>query len=287
VRLPGNYLLVVYRDYNENDLILTKRFMVVDHKIPIKSDLSLSTGVVERQENHQINFTLDYSDLDVPNPYLDIKVVIRQNQRWDNLIYDLRPSMVREDIYQLMYRHFNLENNFKAGNEFRFFDLRSIRYSGQNIEKIIRNDLGSDAFLYFDRSRATAPYSHLKDMNGAYYIENRESAETHLEADYSRVHFFLELEQPLTEPIYLAGKLTNWQYTEKNKMRYIEHEGVYTCALTLKQGYYDYCYQVPSHNTDPNILEGNFFQTKNEYEIIVYFRHPMLNTDVIIGYSRL
>ncbi len=286
VRLPGNYILAVYRDYNKADLILTRRFIVIDQKIRIESDLSLSAGVLERQENHQINFTLDYTNLDVPNPYLDIKVVLRQNQRWDNMIYDLRPSMVREDIRQLVYRHFNFENNFKAGNEFRFFDMRSIRYSGQNIEKIIMNEYGSDAFLYVDKTRGNIPYAHIDDLNGAYYIENRETPETHLESDYSRVHFFLELESPLKESIYIAGKLTDWQYNEENKMRYIEASGVYTCSLTLKQGFYNYCYLVPSHATNVNVLEGNFFQTRNEYEIIVYYHHAMLNTDVVVGYTR-
>jgi hypothetical protein len=285
VRLPGNYLLVVYRNYDEKDLVLSRRFLVFDQRIMIKTDLAMSNGVAERRENHQINFAIDYSGLDVPNPYLDLKVVVRQNRRWDNAIFGLRPSMVREDISQLVYRNVNFENNFKAGNEFRFFDLRSLRYSGQNIEKIMMGDFGSDAFLYIDQPRGSQPYAHLDDMNGGFLIENRESPDAHLESDYARVHFFLELQPPLEQSIYVAGALTDWKYDEQNEMQYLESSGVYTCNLWLKQGLYNYCYILPDAEENPNMIEGNFFQTQNTYQIIVYFRHPMLNTDIIAGYA--
>jgi hypothetical protein len=286
VRLPGNYLLVIYRDYNDNDIIITRRFIVVDSRVLIQGRQALSTGVTERLENHQIEFAIDYSNIPIPNPYLDIKVAIRQNFRWDNLIFDLRPSMVREDISQLVYRHFNFENNFKAGNEFRFFDLRSIRYSGQNIERILTYDNGSDAFLYIDKPRNRTVYSHIRDMNGGYYIENKESPEADLESDYVKVHFFLELEKKSSEDIFLAGKITDWRFEKVNQMRYMDASGLYSCSLLLKQGYYDYCYYMPGTKENPYVLEGSYSETRNEYDVIVYFRDQMLNADLIIGYAR-
>ena len=103
VKLPGNYLLVIYREPDEKDIIITKRFIVFDQR-----------GVVQRRLNQQIQFILDYTSFPISNPYLDVKVVVKQNQRWDNAIYDLKPTMIKEDINQIEYRHFNFENNFKA-----------------------------------------------------------------------------------------------------------------------------------------------------------------------------
>ncbi len=62
--------------------------------------------------------------------------MIRQNQRWDNAIRNLKPTMVREDQNQLEYEHFTVQNEFRGGNEFRFFDIRTLNFPGQNVANI-------------------------------------------------------------------------------------------------------------------------------------------------------
>ena len=101
VKLPGNYLLVIYRDGNEEDIIISKRFMVYDQKVKIIGDVGLSTGVVQRRLNQQIEFIVDYTKFPISNPYLDIHVVLRQNQRWDNAI-------LRFKTYYDQRRHFTV-----------------------------------------------------------------------------------------------------------------------------------------------------------------------------------
>lgn len=284
VKLPGNYLLVVYRESDEQDIIITKRFIVYDQRVKIMGDLGLSTGVVQRRLNQQINFMINYTNFPIPNPYIDIHIVLRQNHRWDNAIFGLKPTMIKEDISQLEYRHFNFENNFKAGNEFRFFDIRSIHYGGRNVEKTTISDTQIDAYLYFDKSRGTEPYSFINDLNGGYVIENSEGNNDFIESDYINVHFFLDLKEHINEDIYVAGKLTNWRFDDFNKMNYVNAGSIYTCNLLLKQGLYDFIYYIPEHSDNPTILEGNHFETNNEYEIIVYYKDPTLNTEVIVGY---
>jgi hypothetical protein len=287
VKLPGNYLLVIYREPDEEDVIITKRFVVFDQRIKILADVGLSTGVIERRQNQQIQFTLDYTSFPISNPYLDIKVLVKQNHRWDNAIYDLKPTMVKEDIYKMEYRHFNFDNNFKAGNEFRFFDIRSTHFGGRNVEKTNISETQINAFLFADKTRGTEPYSMIRDLNGGFIIENSEGNNDFLESDYINVHFFLDPEEQLQEDIYIGGKLTNWNFNENNKMRFIEASGLYMGSLLLKQGLYDFIYYVPNHQENPYFLEGNHFETRNEYEIIVYYRDPAMSTTVIVGYMRL
>ena len=286
VKIPGNYLLVIYKEGNKEDIIISKRFIVYDQRVSIIGDMGLSTGVVQRRLNQQIEFVIDYSKIQIPNPYLDIQVVLRQNHRWDNAIYTLKPTMIKEDISQLDYRHFNFENNFKAGNEFRFFDIRSSHYGGRNVEKTNISETQIDANLYFDKSRGTEPYSFINDLNGGYVIENSEGNNDFIESEYINVHFFLDLKENINEEIYLGGKFTDWRFEEFNKMKYNSVSGIYMGNLLLKQGLYDFIYYIPGFIENPTLLEGNHFETKNEYEIIVYYKDLMLNTDVIIGYTK-
>ena len=287
VKLPGNYLLVIYRGDNKEDIIISKRFIVYDQKVSIIGKVGLSTGVVQRRLNQQIEFSINYANFPLPNPYLDLHVVLRQNQRWDNAIYDLRPTMIKEDISELDYRHFNFENNFKAGNEFRFFDIRTTHFGGRNVERTSISETQIDAYLYFDKSRGTEPYSFNNDLNGGYVIENSEGSNDFLESDYINVHFFLDLKGNINEEIYVCGKITDWRFEDFNKLKYINASEIYSCSLLLKQGLYDFNYYIPGNIENPTLLEGNHHETKNEYEIIVYYKDPMLNTDVIIGYIKM
>jgi len=286
VRLPGNYLLVVYRDQDINDIIISRRFVVYDQRVKIDGEGSMP-GLGMRKSSQLISFTIDYKSLPVSNPFLDIKVAMRQNQRWDNAIFGIQPTMVRDDMSQMEYRHFDLENTFLAGNEFRFFDLRSIHYGGRNVDKITIGKTRIDGLLYLDKSRGTEAYALNKDLNGNFFIENTETGNDLVEAEYINTFFFLDLKGRVSGDIYVAGRLTDWSYTKANKMEFVESTGLYSCRILLKQGLYDFIYYMPDNKENPYALEGSHFETNNEYEILVYFRDPLLNTDVPVGYVQL
>lgn len=287
VKIPGNYLLVIYRDQNENDIIITRRFIVFDQRVIISGNVGLSTGVIGRRINQQIDFTIDYKSFFIPNPYLDIKVVIRQNHRWDNAIYDLRPTMVKEDIRQLDYRYFNQENSFRAGNEFRFFDIRSVNFGGRNVEKITTSETQTNAYLYFDKPRESEPYTFYRDLNGGFVIQNTEGRDNHLESDYINVHFFLDQQPKINDKIFISGKLTDWRFDNNFEMNFVEVSGLYMQKILLKQGIYDFIYYIPENVENPYQIEGSHSETRNEYEVIIYYRDPAMQTDFIVGYSRL
>lgn len=286
LRLPGNYLLVVYRDQDIKDIIISRRFVVYDQRVKISSEGAMP-GMGMRKSSQLISFSIDYKGLPVSNPFLDIKVAMRQNQRWDNAIFGIQPTMVRDDLSQMEFRHFDLENTFLAGNEFRFFDLRSIHYGGRNVDKITIGKTKIDGFLYLDKSRGTEAYALNKDLNGGFFIENTESGNDLLEAEYINTYFFLDLKGRTSGDLYVAGRLTDWGYSKANKMEFVESSGLYSCRILLKQGLYDFIYYMPDNKENPYALEGSHFETNNEYEILVYFKDPLLNTDVPVGYVQL
>lgn len=287
VKIAGNYLLVVYRGGNENDLILSNRFMIVQNIALIKPAITLSSGVLERVINQQIDFTIDYTNLEVRDPMNEIKVVVRQNNRWDNAIKELKPTFVKDFIKQLNYEFFDLSNNFKGGNEFRFFDLRSINFPGQNVNKIEKNDQQITANLMVDRPRQNEAYTYIQDLNGSYVIEKIDAVDPDIEADYVMVNFFLKSKKYQNTKLYALGSLNQWKRIPENRLIYSDEAEGYLGRQFVKQGWYNFLYYFEGNTiNNPYVLEGSHSQTENMYEILVYFRKIGSRGDVLAGYSR-
>ena len=287
VNLPGNYLLVIYRGNNPDDLILSARFMIVDNRVPVAPQVGLSTGIVERAINQQIDFTVDYSSLEVNDPATEIKVIIRQNQRWDNVISGLKPTFIKNFEKKLSYEFFNLENNFPGGNEFRFFDLRSINFPGQNVDKIGLTEDSITANLMPDKSRESEAYATNRDLNGAFIIEKADANNPDIEADYVHVNFFLQSSQLEAGKVFVLGAMNNWERRRENQMIFSEQFGGYLGRQTVKQGWYNYIYYVENgKSSNPYFFEGSHAQTENLYEILVYHRGIGSRGDLLVGYLR-
>lgn len=285
VKIPGNYLIKVYRNKNEDDLILTRRFMVYTEQVRINTDIGFSNVVSFRDLNQQLNLSLNFGNFELVNPMENVKVLIRQNQRSDNQIY-LKPSFIRLGTNTIEYNYFNLENNFSGGNEFRAFDIRSITFPGMNVAKIVNTPSLKEVFLQTDKPRSGQAYSLIPDINGKFIVDNYDfSSDSTSGSDYIDVNFRLQ-SPPLNQDVYIVGSLTNWSLEPENKMIYNQEEGRYEGTLLLKQGWYNYGYGVAGSKGRINLdlIEGARFETENEYEIFVYYRPVGSRTDLIIGY---
>jgi len=70
VKLPGNYVLIVYREGNKDDIILSKRFMIYDSQVTfLRNENLVGPGGIARK-NQQINFTVNYQNVNILNPSL-------------------------------------------------------------------------------------------------------------------------------------------------------------------------------------------------------------------------
>ncbi|WPP53699.1 type IX secretion system plug protein [Catalinimonas niigatensis] len=288
VKLPGNYAVVVYERNNENNPLFTRRFMVYEPRVSIRANITRSSGVKERDTHHQLEFLIDYQNFDIPNPFSDVYVVIRQNQQWFNMISGLKPSFVREDVKELEYIFFDLKNNFWAANEFRYFDLRTSKALGQNVAEIKEDQYPMKAYLLPDRARTNEAYSQYNDLNGGYIAGNLETGGGELNADYLTTHFFLDASEPVQGDVYVIGAFNNRVINEQIKMQYDEVQQGYTLDILLKQGFYNYLYYVDNEkNSNPYLFDGSHFETENLYEIFVYTRPLGSRSDLLIGYSSI
>ena len=284
----GNYILKVYLDGNPDKLVLTKRFIIFENKLNIISKVKPATTVEFRNFKQEIDFTINHSQYAITDPYGDLKIVITQNNRWDNAKTGLKPVFVKDD--ELVY-DYDEENVFDGGNEFRIFDIRSLRYQSERIRSIEKDSNGYHVLLMPDQKRSYKRYLTYTDMNGKYLIKVQEGSNSENEADYAYVNFFLPYDDALTDgKLYVFGAYNGFKCTSENLMHYNAKRFGYECDLYLKQGYYNYEYvfiKDAEQVADQTLVEGMHYETENDYTIYVYHRPPGTYYDQLIGMKRL
>lgn len=286
VKIPGNYVLVVYRGSDRSDIILSKRFMVYDTQVSFARDANLLGAGAVANINQQINFNVNFKSADLINPMETVNVTIRQNQRWDNLATGVKPFFVREHVRELEYRSFEPNKMFKGSNEFRWFDLRSLNYPGRNVLTVDRTQQPFHVYIQPDVSRRGQAYAVFDDLNGNFVSDNLD-VRNPISSNYSYVHFTLQSPQPIDGSVYLSGAFTNWDLSPQYQMTYDAIKKQYIGTAFLRQGYYDYQYVVKSPTLPADYFEGSHFETENQYEIFVYYRTLQPQADMLIGYMLL
>lgn len=280
--ISGNYLLVVYASSDPKDVVISKRFMVYEKKVTFTDKTDIINSSPHALDKQHLHFNINYQGMELINPIETVKVTIRQNQRWDNAKVNVKPTFIKEFQKTIQYNHYSDETAFLAGNEFRYFDIRSLKYFGFHVSKVKFDKERIYAHVETDKPRAGLAYTVEQNMNGQFRIENLERKIARIENDYTFVNFSLQSEK-FEEDVYLSGKFTDWQKNSSTRLRYNPVTERYEGAYLLKQGIYDYQYAIQSNKRENNI-EGNKRETKNTYEIMVYYHSQVLNADLLIGY---
>ena len=285
-KFSGNYALVVFEDNNRENLVLIQRFYVVEPLVRIEGQVKKATFDPFNGENQEVDFKIYNEQLKLLNPTEDIKVVLMQNRRWDNAIRDLKPSFIHDNVLDYDY---NKENVFPGGNEFRYFDIRTIRHPGENVSDIKFFRPYYHATLLPDEIRTNKIYRTYKEMNGNFVIESQDRVTDYdTECDYEFVHFYLPMQSQLVGgTVNVFGALTGWNVNKTNEMKWNFERAGYDLTLMLKQGYYNYQYvYVPedAKKADSVSLEGSFFVTENDYQIFAYFHDISSRYDRLVGF---
>ncbi|TAF66230.1 MAG: DUF5103 domain-containing protein [Cytophagales bacterium] len=286
-KISGNFAVVVYTENIEKPLFI-KRFMVYENALSIVPNARPSTDISRLQTHQQIDFKIRYSGYSLINPRDNLQVVVRQNDRWDNALFSLKPTYIREIDRELEYVYFNGENNFWGLNVFRRFDLQSILFLGFNVAQLDVLGAENRARLVSDKLRNKDPFFVWNDRNGGFLINHFETQNGATQADYVKVYFTLKTEEALAGEVYLRGAFNQWQFLEEHKMSYYASEKAYQRSVLLKQGSYDYLYTVryADGRVEDYFCEGSHFQTPNQYDILVYYRPLGARADALIGYRR-
>lgn len=274
LKKSGNYLLKVYLDNDENEIVLTRRFMVFDTKVKVVPEMRRSATPPYAATHQEFRFSVQYaSGITIANPNQDIKVMMLQNGRWDNMLSNLQPTFVKRDeiVYDLQGKYV-----FPALREFRPLDLRSFRSRAIQVRSLYMNKNNFDIELFDDFPRPNAAYIYISDLNGKYVVESFDFEDEKLRGEYGDVKFFLNMDKISDADVYLIGGFSDWQLYDQYKLAYDEQIDSYVGKTLLKNGYYNYMYAVVSRQTNakPDLMriEGSSYETENDYIFLVYYR---------------
>jgi hypothetical protein len=283
IKKSGNYMLSIFDD--DGRMVFSRKFLVVEHLTNVTVEIKRSRDFKYIGEKQVVQFSIDSPNLLITNPKQTIKTLVLQNNNLKTAITDLIPQYTIGT--QLIYRY-DEESSFWGGNEFQNFDNKAIRGATSSIRFVDLTDVYEN-YLYTDISRKDRPYTYNPDINGnfvvrAQYVENQD-----IEADYARIFFNLQYFEDIGDKeIHLYGNFNNWTIDESTYMVYDEVSDTYSNYRLFKQGFYNYKYVLVDRDgsIDEGAICGNFWQTENEYTVIVYFRDLGARYDRIVGLGR-
>ena len=286
----GNYLLKVFLNGDQENIVFTKRMYVVNSVAAIGMQILQPFDNTIYRTHQKIQLVVNTNQLNLYNPRQQLKVNIIQNQRLDNTIYNLQPSFIRDNVFE-----YNGEEDclFAAGKEYRWLDLRSFRFESDRIASKDETNNPIEVYLKPDASRINQRYLYYRDLNGWYDITTTDLVNNWWQTGYANVHFIYtpENNQPfIHDDLYIIGELTGNVLNDDNKMIFNSDKGVYEKTLLLKQGYYSYNY-VTKSSKEKNAkatfeyTEGNYWETENNYSVFVYYRSFSGRHDELVGFT--
>lgn len=287
LKISGNYKLHVYRDEDGSDPeqpLLTACFSVVEPEVAVSASVSSNTDIDFNKEHQQLSFSINYSALPLNDPIRELKTIVMQNRRTDNWVLNPKPDIQKRNI--LEYTH-NRNLIFDAGNEFHKFEILGFNRANMNVDQIQWHDPYYHIILNEDRPQKN--YIYETDQNGVSVIRNEDDIDNETTSEYIWVHFTLKSPELPQGQLYIAGNWTYNQFIPEYRMQYNREREAYEASLLLKQGYYNYqyLYVEPGSRQGRSLIDGNFFQTENEYIILVYHRAPGQRYDRLIGYRKM
>jgi hypothetical protein len=282
--LSGNYRISILND--DEEIIFTRYFTIYEPVTTVGVTVHRSRDIEYIDTQQSVQFSINHPGFRINNPQDEIYPVIIQNADFSTQITGLKPQFIRGE--QLLYKY-DKETAFWGGNEFLYFDTKEIRMTNLNIMKIVSGEHLYHTFLYTDRERAADPYTYYPDINGNFVIRNQHAEDETIEADYSWVHFGIEVIEELKgKDIYVYGNFNNYQITEENKMTYNPKTYRYENQILLKQGFYNYNYiSLNQYNEiSTTDINGSFDETENEYIVLVYYSKFGSYYDRVIGMGK-
>lgn len=282
LRLSGNYILKILND--DKEVVFSRKFILYENSatVPLQVKRARNISVVEYK--HNLDFSIKSSTINFQNALKNIKVSLFQNGDFNTEIKNIPPQYTIGN--DLIYKY-DAETQFWAGNEFLYFENKDIRIAANNIARIDSSTDIYNCLLYTNNARANSPYTLFEDINGNFVVKNTNASNNDIEADYAWIYFSLSAPMyRLDKGIYISGMFNNYSLSPEYKMDYNEKKGVFEKAILIKQGFTNFKYVIADSKgkvDNENAIDGNFYQTENEYTVLVYYKENTGRYDRVIG----
>lgn len=269
--VSGNYVIKILNE--DRDIVFSRRFIVYENLVSVPMQVKRARSVQDIEYKQNIDFSVKSPNILFQNPNQNVKILLLQNGQLSTGLTDIKPMYTLAN--DLIYKY-DVETQFWGGNEFRYFENKDIRAATNNVAKIDSNGGIYNAHLYVDNARTETPYTYNPDINGNFLIKNIGSERNEVEADYAWVFFTLSAPAYFgKKDIYINGQFNNYALLASNKMEYNAEKAVYEKAIMIKQGFTNYQYVIADKNgtiDNENSLDGNHYQTENDYFAVVYYK---------------
>lgn len=284
-RLSGNYYVRIYDENDPDETLLRTRFCISEQTAPISAFATSRTDIDYNRNHQQLAVTVDAESTPIANIFNDALLVIEQNGRADNVRRISHP--LRVSGRKMIYEH-QPELIFEAGNEYRRFETVSNQWTGMGIETIEYHAPYYNHYLYVDQPRNDLQYLYDQTLKGGFVVREYNSDHSEVDADYVVVHFALEVPEMTDAVIYIDSDIFGRRFSPETRMIYNRATGRYERAMLMKQGAYSYQYLTVApgspegHATQ---IEGDKYQTSNQYTLSLYTRVPGERYDRLIGHT--
>ena len=280
--ISGNYILKVLNE--DKEVVFSRKFIFYEDLATVPIQVKRARTVSNLEFKHNLEFTVKSNTIIFQNPLKNVKLVLLQNGQFNDAIKNIAPQYTIGN--DLIYKY-DTQTQFWAGNEFLYFENKELRSPSNNVAKVDASKDIYSSFLYTNGARTNFSYSTTEDVNGNFVVKNLNAANNEIEADYAWVYFSLSAPTfRLNKDIYITGMFNNYNLTPEYKMDYNAPKGIYEKAILIKQGFTNFQYLVADNKgiiDHENAIDGNFYQTENEYTVIVYYRENNDRYDRAIG----
>ena len=282
----GNYLLLVYLNDDEEDLVLSRRFLVYEPQMNVEVTSRRSAIPPYGQTHQEFSCQLQHAGMNVSNPNQDVKLTVVQNWNWPQALKNLAPTFVEEEVI-----HFDRQGQiiFPGQREFRPLDIRSFRHRGPQVQNLARTNEGFELLLFPEKERKYSPYLFTNDLNGKFIIASYDAPNPEERGEYGQLFFQFKSPEYPNARIFVYGGFSDFQAYPQYELNYNTEKGQYEGILLFKNGFYDYGYGLlrdGEKQLDQEELEGNRFETENDYLFLVYYRPFGGRYDQLVAFQK-
>ena len=280
--VSGNYMIKILNE--DREVVFSRKFMIYEDLVSVPMQIKRARTLNEINYKQNLDFSIKSPNLLFQSPLQNVKVLLMQNGKLNEAITNIKPMYTIGN--DLIYKY-DSETQFWGGNEFLYFENKVIRAATNYIARVDANNGVYNTHLYTDNARTNKSYTYNPDANGNFVPLNANASNNAIEADYSWVFFTLSAPSFYEKKnIYINGMFNNYALSDEFKMDYNQEKGIYEKAIMIKQGFTNYQYVVADQNKKidyENAIDGNFWQTENNYFAIIYYRENNQRYDRIIG----
>lgn len=280
----GNWKFYIVDSYDKNMVLASGLFYVVNPLVKLNIKVAKEGLQGKMNEIASSGRTLSIrTNFVVPDSLFSAnvkRVEIIVNRKFNYPIVIDRNSYSSDRFYEwnAASKFSFIARDIRPGNEYRRTDIRDIgKYNATPV------------YAHFGEIELSNLFTMgRRDFNGASYLLDFRNDQ----AEYIKVTFRIRPPDDIKSSIFLVGSFNDWKVLPEYEM--FDDNGMMNLSVELKRGVHEYQYVTGQivdgsvENINWEILEGNFYETENEYNIFLYYESEEKGGyDKIIGHKKI